>query len=205
MKYAIDINADLGEGMGNDKALMPYISSCSIACGGHFGNEETMRTTVQQAKEFNVKVGAHPSFPDKDNFGRKLVTMTKSELTESIYFQLLRIFAVCEIEDVKVNHIKLHGALYNYAAVDAPTADAVVSAITETKLRPYLYLQYGSVLHRKAENLIPLKFEAFIDRRYADDGLLVSRDVPGSVIEDPELAWEQLLEIVTTKSVAQYH
>ena len=201
MKYNVDINADLGEGMGNDEQLMPLISSCSIACGGHYGDDETMRTTIRLALKHGVKVGAHPSFPDKDNFGRKLITMTKSELTESLYFQLLQFYAVCETEDATINHIKLHGALYNYAAIDAPTADAVVGAITETKVRPYLYLQHGSVLHRKAENLIPLKFEAFIDRRYTSEGRLVSRSMDGAVIEEPEVAWNQFHKMVTSQMV----
>lgn len=196
MKYSIDINADLGEGMSNDTELMNYISSCSIACGGHYGDEQTMRTAVRQAEDKGVKVGAHPSFPDKDNFGRKLITMTKEELKESIYHQLLQFYAVCETENVAVNHIKLHGALYNYAAIDAATADAVVAAIVAMKVRPKLYLPYGSVLHGKAENLLPLCFEAFIDRRYTNQGRLVSRDQRDAVINDPEEAWAQLIDIV---------
>lgn len=201
MKHSIDINADLGEGMGFDEALMPYISSCSIACGGHFGTEETMRQTVLLAMKYKVKIGAHPSFPDKDNFGRKVLTITKHELSESVYFQLLHFFAICETEETTIHHIKLHGALYNYAAIDAATADAVVEAIIATEVRPKLYVPYGSVLHRKAENLLPLEFEAFLDRRYQDDGQLVKRSELNAIIESPEDAWEQLQNMIFNREV----
>jgi UPF0271 protein len=196
VKRAIDINSDLGEGTGLDAVLMPYLSSCNIACGGHFGNEESMRETVRLAMEHKVKIGAHPSFPDKDNFGRKIMHMTKEELTDSIFYQLLGFLAVCETEEAEVHHIKLHGALYNYAAIDAPTSDAVLEAITRLKWRPVLFVPYNSVLHRKAENLLPLKFEAFIDRRYTEEGQLVPRSQKGAVIEKEDEAWEQLWQMV---------
>ena len=197
----IDINADLGEGSGFDEAIMPLIASCSIACGGHYGTDETMRTAIRLAKKNKVKIGAHPSFPDKDNFGRKIITMTKKELTATVFDQLLHFFAVCETEEATVNHIKLHGALYNYAAKDAPTADAVVEAIIDTKVRPKLYVQYNSVLHRKAENLLPLEFEAFIDRRYNDDLSLVSRSEEGALITNPESAWKQLFKMFSENAI----
>jgi len=192
----IDINADLGEGAGFDAALMPLISSCSIACGGHFGDKNSIRAAVQLAKKHGVKVGAHPSFPDINHFGRKVLTMTKRALTESVFEQLLTFYAVCETEDIEVHHVKLHGALYNYAAKDAATADAIVEAIIATKTRPKLYVQHGSVLHKKAENLLPLVFEAFIDRCYNKDLSLVSRDHPRALIQEPTKAWEQLFGMI---------
>lgn len=202
MRQSIDINADVGEGTGNDAFIIPLLSSCNIACGGHVGNEASMRKTIQLAKKYSVKIGAHPSFPDKDNFGRKFLTMTKSELTESIYNQLLAFFAIAETEEATVHHIKLHGALYNYAAKDAPTADAVVEAILATKIRPVLYVPHNSVLHRKAENLLPLQFEAFIDRRYNTDGSLVSRSKQDAILHDKEAAWEQLKLLVQQQKVS---
>ncbi|MCW9037555.1 LamB/YcsF family protein, partial [Altibacter sp.] len=200
-KKPIDINADLGEGTGNDENIMPLITSCSIACGGHYGTDVSMRTAVQLAKKHHVGVGAHPSFPDRDHFGRKVLSMTKSELTRSIFDQLIHFYAVCETEAVSVHHIKLHGALYNYAAVDAPTADAVVEAIIATKIRPKLYVPHRSILAKKAENLLPLVFEAFIDRRYNDDLSLVDRSKKGALIESPQQAWQQLLEMYASQSV----
>lgn len=197
----IDINADLGEGTGNDELLMPLISSCNIACGGHVGDAVSMQQTISLAKQHSVKIGAHPSFPDADNFGRKVLTMTKRELAESIFYQLLQFYAICETEEAALHHIKLHGALYNYAAKDAPTADAVVEAIIATKTRPVLYVPYNSVLHKKAENLLPLSFEAFIDRRYHEDGSLVERAHQEAVIHRKEAAWQQLYTMISTNSV----
>ena len=91
---SIDINADLGEGSGFDEAIMPLISSCSIACGGHYGNEKTMRNTIRLAQKYGVKIGAHPSFPDKDNFGRKIMHLTKQQLTDTLFNQLVHFFAI---------------------------------------------------------------------------------------------------------------
>ena len=195
--YTIDINADLGEGTGFDVQLMPLISSCSIACGGHFGTEETMRTTVQLAKQYGVKVGAHPSYPDRKNFGRKVIEITKQDLEESIVNQLQSFYEVCASEEVTVHHIKLHGALYNYAGIDPTTADAVLTAVQEKEKQVKLYLQHGSVLHEKAEQVIPLAFEAFIDRSYQEDGSLVPRSQPQALIETPEKAWKQLYSMVS--------
>ncbi|MBX2827095.1 MAG: 5-oxoprolinase subunit PxpA [Flavobacteriaceae bacterium] len=199
--YTIDINSDLGEGTGNDEAIMPLVSSCSIACGGHYGDEGSMRKAVKLAKKHNTKIGAHPSFPDKDHFGRKILTLTKSELYQSIFEQLLHFFAICETEGSPIHHIKLHGALYHYAAKDAPTADAVVEAIVATKIRPKLYVPFNSVLGKKAENLLPLAYEAFIDRRYLDDLSLAPRQLQGAVIHDPEDAWLQLKQMVEKQEV----
>ena len=198
----IDINVDLGEGSGNDAQLMPLISSCSIACGGHVGDETSMRSSVRLAMKHSVKIGAHPSFPDTDNFGRKILTMTKSELSDSMFHQLLRFYAVCEVENAPIHHIKLHGALYNFAAVDAPTADAVVEGIIATHIRPKLYVPFHSILAKKAENLLPLVYEAFIDRRYNDDLSLVSRHEENAVISSPEAAWNQLYDMISRGEVS---
>jgi UPF0271 protein len=201
MLNTIDINADLGEGSDYDAQLMPLISSCSIACGGHFGNEATMRTAVQLAKKYKVRIGAHPSYPDVKNFGRKVLPMTKNELSESVFQQLINFYTVCESEDVDVHHIKLHGALYNYAAIDAPTADAVLKGILAAKVRPRLYLPHGSVLARKVKDLLPIEYEAFIDRQYNDDLSLVSRTEKDAVICTSEGAWHQLKLMIENKEV----
>lgn len=200
-EYHIDINADLGEGIGNDEQIMPLISSCSIACGGHFGNKESIKNTIQLAKKYRVKIGAHPSFPDRDNFGRKLLTLTKRKLQETISAQLNLFLEVCHSEDIEMHHVKLHGALYNYAAKDAPTADAIVEAILETQIRPILYVPPNSILAEKAKNLLPLWYEAFIDRRYHNDGTLVSRMLEDAVILDNKSAWNQLKQLVVKGSV----
>ena len=195
--YTIDINADLGEGTGFDIQLMPLISSCSIACGGHYGTEKTMRTTIQLAKKHGVKVGAHPSYQDRLNFGREVIEMTKEGLKKTIVDQLKTFHKICAAEEITVHHIKLHGALYNYAGIDPTTADAVLNAIEETELQAKLYVQHGSVLHKKAANVLPLLFEAFIDRAYQADGRLVPRNYPQAIIETAEKAWKQLYGMVS--------
>lgn len=200
-KTQIDINADLGEGAGNDAQIMPLISSCNIACGGHFGTEETMRNTIKLALKYKVKIGAHPSFPDTDNFGRKIVTLTKTVLTETVFKQLTTFLKYCELENATLSHVKLHGALYNYAAKDAATSDAVIEAILKTRKRPILYVPPGSVLEEKAKNLLPIKREAFIDRKYNDDLSLVSRSSENAIIKEELQAFRQLVNMVLEKTV----
>jgi len=197
----IDFNADLGEGAGEDELIMPLITSCNIACGGHYGTAGTMRNAILLAQRNRVKIGAHPSFPDTDNFGRKLLTLTKQELKETVSNQVLRFYDVADREKAEVHHVKLHGALYNYAASDAATADAVVEAVLSTNRRPRLYVPHGSVLHKKAENLLPLSFEAFLDRNYTETGSLVPRDQPGAIINSPERVWQQLVNIAVNNKV----
>ena len=197
----IDINADLGEGSGHDEALMPLLSSCSIACGGHYGTPSTMTTAIRLAKKHNVFIGAHPSFPDKDSFGRKVMTLTKKELTATVLHQLSAFMTIVEKENVVLNHVKLHGALYNLAAENAATADAVIEAVLATGKRPKLYVLPGSVLHRKAENLLPIVKEAFIDRGYSEKGTLLPRSEIGAIIDDPQRAWMQLESMVRSNSV----
>lgn len=201
MIHQIDINCDMGEGIATEKHLMPLISSCSIACGGHFGNRNTIKQSIQLALENGVKVGAHPSFPDKDHFGRQMMTLTKRELYESLSAQLQLFYLVANQLKAEVHHVKLHGALYHYAAKDAPAADAVIEAILDSGKRPCVYLQKDSVLHGKAKNLLPLKFEAFIDRRYATQGSLLPRSHAKAMIHAPYEALDQMRQMVLEQLV----
>jgi len=201
VKKIIDINADLGEGIGNEQKLMPHISSCSIACGGHFGNEETMTEVIRLAKKHNVKVGAHPSFPDKENFGRKIMALSEEELSETVFQQIIRFQKLCTAEEINLHHIKLHGALYNLASVDALTADAVLKGILATNLNVKLYVPYNSILALKAKNFLPLVYEAFLDRRYEEDLTLVNRSKMNAIIGSAEEAWGQLYTMVMQEKV----
>src|SRR5829696_9815900 len=112
----IDMNCDMGEGIGNDEAIMPFITSANIACGYHAGNEETMRRTILVAKKHNVHIGAHPSFPDKENFGRTEMHCTPDEVYHLIYQQLQLFKSIADAYEVLFHHVKPHGALYNMAA-----------------------------------------------------------------------------------------
>mgnify|MGYP001628281198 CR=1 FL=1 len=130
MQYKVDINCDVGEGVGNEADIFPYISSCNIACGGHAGDTETMYRVVSLAKQHRLKVGAHPSYPDKTNFGREVMDISNKDLVQSIQKQLSDFDAVLQQEEVTLHHIKAHGALYNQTAKDKELA----------KQRFYLFL-----------------------------------------------------------------
>src|SRR5687768_13900475 len=126
-----DLNCDMGEGAGNDAALMPYITSANIACGYHAGDEATMHQTVQLAKSYGVAVGAHPSFPDRENFGRKEMHLSGSEVYNLVKAQIIRLQAIALDHGVILRHVKPHGALYNMAANDAALAGAIAQAIKD--------------------------------------------------------------------------
>lgn len=191
----ININCDLGEGMGNDAQLMPYLSSCNIACGGHFGDDSTMRAAILLAKQHGVKVGAHPSFPDKKNFGRKEMSISPEELEASILQQVTDFKKICDELEVEMHHIKLHGSLYNLAGKDSGTAKVVLRALEIFKpIR--LYTFDNSQIVEQSNGAFSICHEAFIDRSYQDDLSLVSRTHPLSLIESPKLALGQLDRMV---------
>lgn len=202
MTYSIDINCDLGEGVGNDAQLMPYLSSCNIACGGHAGDDNTMRETIRLAIENNVKIGAHPSFPDRENFGRLEMNLPNNELTTVIIDQILRLKILTEEAGGKLNHVKPHGALYNMAAVNDSIAEAVLDAMTPFDKNLILYVPYGSVIARKAiEGKQPIKYEAFADRNYNEDLTLVSRKLDNAVLEDPDQIIDHVIRMIKEKKV----
>ena len=181
----IDINADVGEGVGNEAQLLPLISSCNIACGGHAGDTDIMREVVRLAKENKVKIGAHPSFPDKEYFGRKDMDMSCAALFSEIKDQIKRLLRILREEQATLHHIKPHGALYNKAATDKITATVVVEAIKGISMPMALYVPYGSVIAEIArQENVPVIYEAFADRNYNDDLTLISRSEPNAVITD---------------------
>lgn len=187
----MDINADLGEGAGNDEQIMPLITSCNIACGGHYGDRNSIRKTVKLAQKHRVKIGAHWSYPDKQHFGRKQLNISTEKLAESLDEQLSLFLKVCAEEGAKVNHIKAHGALYTYGSNELAHVVAMIKVLNEHAFQSKIYLQENSLLHQKAKVHFPLAFEAFIDRRYVDVNTLLSRSDPKALIQDPQEAWEQ--------------
>ena len=138
MSIKIDLNADLGEHPNTDldEQIMPFISSCNVACGGHIGDESSVRETVLLAKKFGVAVGAHPSYPDRENFGRKIIQIQPQQLADSIIEQISLVKRICLEEGVKLHHIKPHGALYNHAASDAFISKLILSTIKEVLKKP---------------------------------------------------------------------
>lgn len=172
----IDINADVGEGMGNESDLMPYLSSCNIACGGHAGNDASMTAVVQLAKQNGVKIGAHPSFPDKVNFGRVDLDMSAADLYSSLKQQIRALQNVLHSENAQLHHLKPHGALYNLAAKDEKIAKVILEVFKSIAMPIKLYAPYNSVIAELAQKEnIKVTFEGFADRNYKVDLSLVSR------------------------------
>lgn len=198
----IDINCDLGEGIGNDELIMPYISSANIACGYHAGNETTMKQTVELCKRYNVAVGAHPSFPDRENFGRTDMQLHPGEIYEVIIKQINSLEKIAAEADVPVHHVKPHGALYNMAARDRMMAPFVALAILDTNSKYILYGLSGSYLIKEGKALgVKTASEVFADRTYKDDGSLTSRNKPGALIENTEQAVAQVLQMINEGTV----
>ena len=179
----IDLNADVGEGCGQDGALMPLISSANIACGLHAGDGDSMREAVARALEHGVAIGAHPSFPDREHFGRRETQLGARELHECIVAQIDTLASVAAAAGTRLRHVKPHGALYNMAARDEELAETVVTAIRSLDPSLMLFGLAGSALLAAAERLGTRAVgEAFADRAYRSDGSLLPRDQPGSVL-----------------------
>jgi 5-oxoprolinase (ATP-hydrolysing) subunit A len=197
-----DINCDMGEGIGNDAAIMPFIKSANIACGYHAGNEETMRTTMLLATQHGVNIGVHPSFPDRENFGRKEMPCTPQELYHFVMKQFHLFQAIADECHVHVHHVKPHGALYNMAARDQLMAETFALAVKDFNGHLQIYGLSNSHLVSEAKKLgLPAKHEVFADRTYQDDGSLTPRSRPGALIEDEEKAVQQVLQMVQKKTV----
>ncbi|TYA78551.1 5-oxoprolinase subunit PxpA [Seonamhaeicola marinus] len=198
----IDINADLGEGIGNEADLMPYLSSCNIACGGHAGDNASMHDAVKLAKTHKVKIGAHPSFPDKENFGRVKMDMSCAALFTSLKHQITDLLNVLYKENATLHHIKPHGALYNLAAKDEKVANVIIEVVKSMHRPVQLYVPYKSVIAQMAkDNGIAITYEAFADRNYNDDLSLVSRKEKNAVIHDADTLVNHVLNFVAFKKV----
>jgi len=193
-----DINCDMGEGLGNEEALMPLIGSANIACGFHAGSGDLIRKTIDLALKCGVRIGAHPSFRDKANFGRAEMRLSHDKLYALIMEQLIRIDLIAKEKGAHLHHIKPHGALYNMAARDRDTAHTIALAVKDFREDLVLFGLSGSVMINVAEELgLKTASEVFADRLYADDGSLVPRSEPGALIEDPEAAAVQAILLAT--------
>lgn len=200
-KHGVNINCDLGEGMANDHLLMPMLFSCNIACGGHYGDENTVRETIKLAQKYGVRCGAHPSYPDRENFGRKEMEIPTNELVNSLKHQIHLFQKIATEENCEFHHIKLHGALYNRAANDIAIGNVVLKAFDDLPKSILLYVPSGSDFARLAEKKFTICEEAFIDRTYQDDLSLTPRSSNNALIKDPEAAWQQLKQILNDKHV----
>lgn len=198
----IDINVDVGEGIGNESRLIPLVSSCNIACGGHAGTSKTMRKVVRLAKKHNVKIGAHPSFPDIENFGRKPMDMPCIALFTSIKNQIDSLVTILDEENALLHHIKPHGALYNMATTNVKIATAIIEVMKSIAQPVKLYVPYKSVIEGLAiQNNIPITYEVFADRNYNTDLMLVSRTEHNALINDTDVMFEHVFRMINSQKV----
>ena len=193
----IDLNSDLGEGIGNDAAIMPFISSANIACGYHAGDEITIEATIDLCIQFNVAVGAHPSFPDRQNFGRSEMHFTTGEVYEIVTEQLGIISAITTAKGVSLHHVKPHGALYNQSAKSISIARTIAQAVKDFDRDLIIYGLSGSHSIYEARALgLKTASEVFADRTYQDDGSLTLRSQPEALIQDVRAAVRQAIHLV---------
>ena len=206
MTRSIDLNADLGEGLSTDDALLEVVTSASIACGFHAGSPELMVRIARTAAARGVAIGAHPSYCDREGFGRGDMDLPAETLVALVAYQVGAMRAAAAVAGTSLRFVKPHGALYHRAAVDLVVAGSVVEALkiagdgTLALLCPS-----GSALARRAEaHGVPAFFEAFADRAYRPDGTLLSRSEPGSVLTDPDAVTQQAMDLATRGTVAAY-
>jgi UPF0271 protein len=198
----IDLNCDMGEGIGNDDAIMPFISSANIACGYHAGDEDSMRKTVESAIKHNVAIGAHPSFFDKKNFGRTEMNLPADEIYDLVLLQLRTIDKIINDKEGKLHHVKPHGALYNMSAKNSRIAQAIAQAVKDFNEDLILFGLSGSISISVANELgLKVASEVFADRTYQDDGSLTPRSQLGALVEDEEKLLNQLLQMIKAKTV----
>ena len=197
MRLSIDLNADLGEGAGNDEELFELISSANIATGFHAGDSDSMHAAVAAANKHGVAVGAHPSFFDRENFGRKELKVSNQEVFDAVVYQLGVFQAIASAVGVQPSHVKPHGALYNMAVRDDKLADAIARAIESVDPKLILFAPDNTELARAGEaHGLQVAREIFADRNYLNDGWLVPRTRPDALLHDPKEAAERVLRML---------
>ncbi len=202
MGTGIDLNCDVGEGVGNESLLFRHISSCNIATGGHAGDARSMREIALLAAKHKIRIGAHPSYPDREHFGRVTRVMEKREFQSSIEIQINGLFDILESHNLSMHHIKAHGALYNDLAPGGRLALEYLEVLEPFRDMSILYAPCGSEFARvAAECGFHLWEEGFADRAYRPGGSLVSRTESGAVLTDPATVAKQVLEMVLRNRV----
>jgi 5-oxoprolinase (ATP-hydrolysing) subunit A len=200
--HTIDLNSDLGEGfgpwtMGDDAAMLAVVSSANVACGGHAGDTETMFNTCRTAADCGVVIGAHPSYVDREGFGRRIIPMRPDEIGRMVVAQVGALAAIARLAGTEVRYIKPHGALGNVAAADADVATGIIDAVRSAFPTMAILAISGTQLEVVARAAgVEVYSEIFADRAYQPNGLLVPRSQPGAVIHDAEQAAQRLIEYV---------
>lgn len=199
---AIDFNCDLGEDVGDDAAIVPFISSANIACGQHAGGPDAMRRTLALCRQHDVAVGAHPGFADREHFGRRALELSPESIESLVLYQVGALAALARAEGLRLAHVKPHGALYNLAAVDATVAEAIARAVAAFDPGLVLFGLSGSQLPEAGVRLgLRVAHEAFAERRYEADGTLTPRGHPEAVIADVDLASQQVAGMLRANAV----
>jgi UPF0271 protein len=198
----IDLNADVGEGC-DDRSLMPYLTSVNVACGGHAGDERTMAETVDAAAALGLAIGAHPSYPDREYFGRRELAIASDDLAAALTEQIGSLARIAAAAGLRLTHVKPHGALYNQAARDVTLARLVAETVAAVDRSLRLVGLAGSrLVEAGREAGLQVAAEGFADRRYAADGTLASRAMANAVVHDPEAAADQAARIVLRHEVS---
>jgi UPF0271 protein len=193
----VDLNCDLGEGTGNDEEIMPYITSANIACGFHAGDAATMKKTVDTAIRMGIKIGAHPGLPDREGFGRMPMSVSLDEIRSFIIYQIGALDAFVRVAGGRLNHVKLHGALYNMASRDYEISKVATDTIYRiNKEITFIGLCDSPMIQAAKDSGIPYLNEVFADRAYNSDGTLVSRQTKGAFIEDVEICVNRALRMI---------
>ncbi len=206
MTSRVDINADVGEHDGPPPAaalaLLHAVTSANVSCGVHAGDLTGIRLTIAEAAATGVQVGAHPSYPDRDGFGRRVLPLTSTQVVDVVASQIDALRAIAGEEGAPVAHVKPHGALYTHACRDRDTAAAIAAAVVAVDRTLALYAPRGSALWQAGEAAgLRVAAEGFLDRAYEDDGSLTPRSEPGAVIADPRAAAARAIEWVRTGHV----
>ena len=203
----VDLNCDMGElpemlADGSQEALMKYVTSANVACGGHAGDEGMMRATIEQAMLHGVAVGAHPGYEDRENFGRVALNLSAEEIRDSVYRQVVAAGKIAERCGAEVVHVKPHGALYNQAALDAGVARGIAEGVRRWRQDVVLVGLAGSVMLQEFRATgFRVAAEAFADRRYEKDGSLRARTFRDALLDAPEKAAEQAARIAEGRGV----
>ena len=206
----ININCDLGESSKlhsteNDPLLLKIVNSANIACGYHAGDKPTMEKTIEISKKNNVSIGAHPSFKDPENFGRKRLNLPPSEITKLVINQIKILSDVANKTGMKVTHVKPHGALNNMACENYELAKVISESIIQVNKELIFLVPTGSQMEKAGKKLgMKVAVEIFADRNYEDDGNLVSRSKDNALIVDPEIAKKHVIKMVQNQAINCY-
>ena len=197
-----ELNCDMGEGLGYDELLMPYADVVNIACGFHAGSGEIIRRTMDLAKMCDVRIGAHPSFRDKENFGWKEVRLTTDKIYALVLEQLIRIDLIAKEKSMVLHHVKPHGALYTMALKDARLAKTIATAVHDFDENLVLYGHSGSCLLAEGKALgLQVRSEVFADRLYNDDGNILDSAIPGAILTEEPQGRQQVMQLLTSGTV----